>query len=69
MDNPCFSINALHTCYINCGPQSDTISSGIPKYLNMCCNRSSAVLNVVGKAGGENGPEEQFITNKKAILP
>lgn len=40
---------ARQTLEMNCGPLSDTISSGIPKFRNTCSKSNSAVLKAVGR--------------------
>ena len=43
--------NALHTCEVNCGPRSETISRGRPCSRNTCWVRRSAVSRAEGSLG------------------
>ncbi len=57
--------NPFQTRETNCGPRSDTMSSGMPKYLKTELNINSAVIIAVGRP--PRGRSRQDLENRSTI--
>ena len=64
--------NARHTCKLNWGPLSDTMSAGMPCRQKTCLTRRSAVSleeGSLGRATKWAALEKQSITVRMVVLP
>lgn len=61
---PIFPMKLDQTWDVNCGPRILTTSSGIPKYLSMCWNSNSAVVQADGMVS--RGIRRSHLENRSA---